>query len=242
MADAGRTGWKSGSAQVAEGIGKAIIDGTYAVGEKLPLEAELAQQYNASRNTLREAMRLLAAKNLVEIAPRRGTVVRQRSAWNVLDADVLEWSADQLLNDPTFMEEFVRMRFVIEPAAAQEAARNATDAEIATIRSAYETIERLIDHQDLPECLEADLAFHIAVADATGNRFLKSVAHSITYAMRLNFQRLFEAPHNLKDNLENHRLVMEAIANRDPFEAHSAALELLAKAHAATRNLFDDPP
>lgn len=242
MADSGDKRWKSGSAQVAEAIGRAIVHDIYSVGEKLPLEAELAHQYNASRNTLREAMRLLAAKNLVEIAPRRGTVVRQRSAWNVLDRDVLEWSADQLLDDPTFMDEFVRMRFVIEPAAAQEAARNATDAEIETIRTAYETIERLVDHQDLPECLEADLAFHIAVADATGNRFLKSVAHSITYAMRLNFQRLFEAPHNLRDNLENHRLVMEAIANRDPQAAHTAALELLSQAHAATRNLFDGPP
>ncbi|SFT86116.1 FadR/GntR family transcriptional regulator [Sedimentitalea nanhaiensis] len=234
--------WKSGSARVAESIGSAIVNGTYPVGEKLPLEADLARQHGASRNTLREAMRLLAAKNLIEIAPRRGTVVRPRGAWNILDRDVLAWSASQFRNDPSFMEELVRIRFAIEPAAAQEAARNATDAEIAVIRSTFEDMARLVDQQDEPDCLEADLAFHVAVAEATHNRFLKSVAYSIVHAMRLNFQRLFEVPHNFAGNLENHRLVMDAIAMRDPKEAFDASLRLLERSHDDTRRLFESPP
>ncbi|WP_424987084.1 FadR/GntR family transcriptional regulator [Microbulbifer sp. S227A] len=232
------TRWKSGSEQVAERIGSAIVNGAYSEGAKLPLEAELAQQHGASRNTVREAMRLLAAKNLIEIAPRRGTVVRPREVWNILDRDVLAWSASQFREDPNFMEELVRMRLAIEPAAAREAARLASDDEIAAIRASYETMAALVDH---PGSLEADLAFHVAVADATHNRFLRSVAHSIIHAMRLNFQRLFEVPNNYAGNLENHRLVMEAIAARNPQDAYAASLRLLERSHDDTRRLFDAP-
>nr|WP_245398691.1 FadR/GntR family transcriptional regulator [Oceaniglobus trochenteri] len=232
----------SGSALVAERIGSAIVGGTYPAGGRLPLEADLARQYGASRNTVREAMRLLAAKNLVEIAPRRGTTVQPRDTWNILDRDVLAWSASELREDPGFMEELVRMRFAIEPSTAQEAARNATDAEIATIRARYAAMEQLVDHQHQPESLEADLAFHLAVAQATHNRFLKSVADSIIHAMRLNFQRLFEQPNTFADNLGNHRLVMEAISARNPEAAFSASLRLLERSHDETRRLFQTPP
>jgi DNA-binding FadR family transcriptional regulator len=233
------TGWTSGSVQVARQIGSAIVDGTYRVSERLPLEAELSSQYGVSRNTIREAVRLLAAKMLVEVAPRRGTVVLPRTQWNILDREVLEWSASVFRNDPTFMREISRARYIVEPAAAEEAARHATPAEIETIREAYRAMVAEAGQPHGDPAIKADLAFHFAIASATHNRFLKFMAHSIIHAIGLNFQVLFTIPDNFANNLENHRLTAEAIAAHDPPAAARAMLRLLDHSEDAMRTLFE---
>ncbi|SDX55449.1 FadR/GntR family transcriptional regulator [Litoreibacter albidus] len=234
--------WESGSSLVARQIGSDIITGVYSEGEKLPLEAQLSEKYEVSRNTLREAMRLLAAKNLVEIAPRRGTSVLSREQWNVLDRDLLEWSADHFMHDRRFMEELVRARCMVEPAAAKEAARGATDAQIATLWDSYTNMVAQAEAVDTSASLEADLAFHIAVSEASNNRFIKSIGRSIIHAMRLNFRALFTVPYNFVGNLENHRLVAEKIAARDPLAAEAAMLRLLNQSEGDTIRLFEPDP
>ena len=81
--------------RVIEGVGRAIVGGTYAPGALVPKEAELTEEYGVSRTSVREAMRVLAAKGLVDIRQKIGTRVRRTEQWNVFDADILRWYSDE---------------------------------------------------------------------------------------------------------------------------------------------------
>ncbi len=237
MGGDGKT-WKSGAAQAAEAIGTAIVRGDFAESSRLPLEAVLAENLNVSRNTLREAIKLLAAKSLVEVAPRRGTIVLSREHWNVLDEDVLKWCGPILQADPDFMDELIRIRRLVEPAAAYDAAKIATPNQISQIRNAYREMATIVD-QDLPkQKVEADIAFHLAVSEAANNRFILSITRSIIHAVRANFHALNKNPKHLKGNLENHRLVSEAIAQKDPEAAKTSMERLIERNRNDTKNLI----
>ena len=116
--------WTSRAAQAASDLGRSILAGRYPPGTAMPREAELAAEMGVSRNTLREAIKVLASKSLVEVAPRRGTVVLAPARWNVLDPDVLDWSAVGLAGDMRLVEELMETRAAIEPAAAAAAAHH----------------------------------------------------------------------------------------------------------------------
>ncbi|WP_299941820.1 FadR/GntR family transcriptional regulator [uncultured Nitratireductor sp.] len=230
--------WRSGAFITAEAIGQAIVEGEFSEGERLPLEAELAARFAVSRNTLREAMKLLAAKSMVAIAPRRGTVVLPRAEWNVLDPDVIDWFGALFRADPQFLEELARARQAIEPGAACEAARSASPQQVEAIASAYRAMEDQSGSSSAIEQVKVDVAFHLAVADAANNRFIQSIIRSLIHAVRANFEALTEQPGNFEGNLKNHRLVYEAIAAHDPVRARAAMERLLAQSLSDTKELF----
>lgn len=238
MTSRGAAPWRSGAFTTAEAIGQAIVAGEFPEGVKLPLEAELASRFVVSRNTLREAMKLLAAKSMVAIAPRRGTVVLPRVEWNVLDPDVIDWFGPLFRSDSQFMEELVKTRQTIEPAAALEAARTATPKQVNAIAEACRGMETLRESGSTVAQVEADVAFHLSVADAANNRFIQSIIRSIIHAVRANFQALIEAPGNFEGNLANHRLVYEAVAAHDPEGARAAMERLLEQSLSDTKQLF----
>src|SRR3989442_812151 len=117
-------------------IGVRILSGEIEPGEALPTEDELTGDVAASRTVLREAVKVLAAKRLVQSRPKTGTRVRPRSEWNLIDPDVLAW---QLEAGPTreFFEDALELRQLIEPAAARLAAHRATDEEIVALEKAF---------------------------------------------------------------------------------------------------------
>ncbi|MBN7755257.1 FadR family transcriptional regulator [Nitratireductor aquimarinus] len=230
--------WRSGAFITAEAIGQAIVEGEFSEGERLPLEAELASRFSVSRNTLREAMKLLAAKSMVAIAPRRGTVVLPRAEWNVLDPDVIDWFGALFRADPQFLEELARTRQTIEPAAAYEAARSADPEQVNAIAEAYRGMEELRGSDNAADQVTVDVAFHLAVADAGNNRFIQSIIRSIIHAVRANFEALLEQPGNFEGNLKNHRLVYEAIAAHDPDRARASMERLLEQSLSDTKELF----
>ncbi len=230
--------WVSGSHAAARAIGTAIISGEFAEGERLPLEAELAATFQVSRNTLREAMRLLVAKGMVEIAPRRGSVVLPRERWNALDVELIEWATGPAGVDPAFMREILRVREMVEPFAAADAATNATEAQVAEIAAIVARMDAMADAEDHPASVEADLQFHLSVADATGNRFIACIARAIMQALRANFDALIAVPGNFRRNIPNHRAVAERIAARDPKGARLAMQQVLSQAESDTDLLF----
>ncbi|WP_295807752.1 FadR/GntR family transcriptional regulator [uncultured Nitratireductor sp.] len=238
MTSRGTAPWRSGAFITAEVIGQAIVEGEFSQGERLPLEAELASRFAVSRNTLREAMKLLAAKSMVAIAPRRGTVVLPRAEWNVLDPDVIDWFGSFFRADPQFLEELAKTRQTIEPAAAFEAAVSATPEQVQAVAAAYRAMEGQHGSDSTVEQVKVDVAFHLAVADAANNRFIQSIIRSIIHAVRANFEALIEQPGNFEGNLKNHRLVYEAIAAHDPGRARAAMDKLLEQSLSDTKELF----
>ena len=117
--------------QVLDRLGREIVAGRYAAGDKLPTEDELARKLRVSRPSLREGLKALARKGLIESRTRRGTIALGRERWDVLDHDVLRWTA-QAPPDQEFLIGLIEARSIFEPAAARLAASRATPAPTAT--------------------------------------------------------------------------------------------------------------
>src|SRR5437868_15119522 len=104
----------SNHAEVARSIGIDIIAGRYAEGMRLPGDAELTTMFRVSRPVLRESVKTLVAKGLLSTKARVGTVVRERGAWNMFDADVLAWHLDAGI-DKRFLNDLAEIRLAVEP-------------------------------------------------------------------------------------------------------------------------------
>ena len=155
--------------RIARDLGQRILSGAYAPLSVLPTEAELCVVYGASRTALRDALLTLSAKGLIEARKRAGTRVRVSSEWNRLDAQVLEWMRD-IEPDLDFVRGLIEARLVIEPAAAQLAAKMATSGDLAIIEAAYEAMCVAPEH-DLAACLDADVKFHTGFCAPAGILF-----------------------------------------------------------------------
>ena len=126
----------SNHAEVARSIGVDIIAGRYAEGGRLPGDAELTAMFGVSRPVLRESVKTLVAKGLLTTKARVGTVVRERGAWNMFDADVLAWHLDAGI-DRRFLNDLAEIRLAVEPRAAALAAGRRSEADIAELRAEH---------------------------------------------------------------------------------------------------------
>lgn len=227
--------------QVAHQIGRRIVEGTIAEGAFLPREAELAVEFNVSRQAIREALKVLAAKGLVTSRRRTGTHVLPRAEWNLLDPDVLAWHPPERMPSD-FLNDLVELRRLIEPAAAEAAARNGRPQDIAAIGKALDDMRKAAD--DRLAFVAADVEFHAAVSVASGNVLFDRL--SATYAPLLNasFALLTERTPRAQresDILPTHTAVYEAIVARDPAGARRAMESLLAGSMRTVRVIIGTP-
>src|SRR5262249_26159016 len=192
-------------------------------GAVLPNEADFSVRLRVSRTALREAIKILAAKGLVESRPKTGTRVRPRADWNLLDPDVLAW---QFAAGPIapFIKDLFELRQMIEPQAAALAARRAGAAEIERIEQAYQGMEAAGNDSNL--WIDPDLRFHQAIVRATGNELLWPLAPIIETALATTF-RLSSAENGPVHSLPLHRDILDAIRRHDPEAAHTAMCRLL---------------
>lgn len=222
---------------LAAALGGEIIAGVYPPGSRLPGEASLLQRFKVSRPTLREAFRVLAAKGLIVSRQKVGTSVRPKSDWNMLDPDFLAWHLRAALNDD-FVNDLFQLRQMIEPQAAYLAAEAHDPAAIERIGAAYADMERLNGGTD--DLTEADLRFHQAILDATGNPFIGSLGGLIDTALVGTFRLGWRAPASVRDDrLHQHRCVMKAISEGKPEEARERMAELLKDSVGDVRREMD---
>lgn len=231
-------GWTSRAQLIACEIGTDIINGKFTPGMTLPREAELTQRYDVSRNTLREAMKALSAKALLEIAPRRGTLVLPKARWNMLDKDVIDWIGPALWTDKAFLTEILVMRAAIEPVAAAEAAIHAADAQKSAIEAAFEAMAALARSANIAVKVEVDLVWHVAVAAAANNRFLVAVMTGMAHALVSQLRMLNAREGNYEGNLENHSTVTKAIRAGDAGTARRFMQHLVDQARHDTEDAF----
>lgn len=209
--------------QVIQELGRLIVSGELEAGQSLPREEILAERMSVSRTALREAMKVLAAKGLIESRQKTGTRVREETHWNQLDADVLAWRCASMPTE-SFVDKLVEMREIIEPAAAVNAARRRTDQQLAAIESAYEAMAAA---EDLDAWTVADLAFHEAVLQATNNELLASLFSVIETALGTYFVLSARNSANFKNALPQHFKVYEAIRRRQPEVARQAMIKMV---------------
>jgi DNA-binding FadR family transcriptional regulator len=203
---------------IVEELGHAVVTQTYGDAVPFPIEAELCKQFGASRTVLREAVKMLTAKGLLSARPRQGTWVEPESNWNLLDPDVLRWLLERKFS-LELLTEFTEIRYAIEPMAAALAARSATPEGIARIRRAVERMKSATLGEDDP--LESDIAFHVAVLHATGNRFYAQLEDVINAALRISIRLTNSVKGVPQADVELHRKVLDAIEAGDANKARS---------------------
>ncbi len=204
-----------------DAVGKAIVVGGYD-DSPFPTEADLARQYAVSRSVTREAVKMLTAKGLLVARPRKGTSVQPPSAWNLFDPDVLRWMLERKFS-LDLLRQFNELRIAIEPMAAALAAKAAGAAGIAAIEAGYQRMVAAEEGDDDP--LEADIAFHIAILEASANPFYAQFRDVVMTALRtsIRFTNRFKGR---TASLPQHRAVLTAIEAHDP-DAAAAAMGAL---------------
>lgn len=205
---------------ITEQLGLAIVTGAYHSAAGFPTEAGLCEQFGASRSVLREAVKMLTAKGLLSARPRQGTRVEPEQHWNLLDPDVLRWLLERKFS-LSLLIEFTEVRLAIEPKAAAAAARIATPATLAPIKAAIERMKSAARGEDDP--LSSDIAFHVAVLRASGNRFYAQLEELINTALRISIRLTNQFKGVALADVADHQKVLDAIEARDPERAHAAA-------------------
>jgi DNA-binding FadR family transcriptional regulator len=223
---------------IARQLGTAIVAGVHKPGELFEGEIEAAERLGVSRTAYREAVRILIAKGMLESRPKAGTRVLPRSRWNVLDPEMLAWMfAGE--PDPAFVRDLFELRGLIEPAAAELAARRRTDPHLATME---QSLAAMSQHGlATEEGRAADQQFHHAILAATQNDALAALASSVGAAVSwtTTFKQRKTAPP--RNPLPDHRAVFEAIAAQDTTAARSAMAELLRLALADMDIALNEP-
>ncbi|MCP4045149.1 MAG: FadR family transcriptional regulator [Gammaproteobacteria bacterium] len=208
---------------IVQRLGQEVVSGKYVQDLKFPTEAELCDEYDVSRSVMREAVKILTGKGLLSARPRRGTEVTEETQWNLLDPDVLNWLLKRDLSLPLLIE-FTEMRLGVEPEAAALAARSATEAQKDRIMETFEGMVRASRGESDP--LETDIAFHLAVLEASNNRFMLQLDGLIDTALRFSIRLTNRLKGVEMGNVEEHRMVADAIVAGDAEKARRCMLHM----------------
>lgn len=210
--------------KVAHEIGRRIVSGAVAEGAFLPREQELSEQFSVSRQAVREALKVLAAKGLVSSRRRAGTYVLPRTSWNLLDPDVIAWHPPDGL-PPDFLADLIELRRLIEPAAADYAAVRGHPARVAEIDAALQAIRGCAGN---PEALyAADGEFHRALFAASGNSLIDRLSTILVPVLEQSFRAQGERFPRFEEIIATHVAVLESIKARDGDGARAAMIRLL---------------
>jgi DNA-binding FadR family transcriptional regulator len=219
--------------RVVHAIGHDIIANGLPPGTQLPNEAEWCERLGVSRSVLREGLRVLVSKKLIDIKSRSGGRVRDRSTWNLLDPDILLWLG-QTEDQETYVTELFELRRVIEPAAVALAAGRISSTQLADLRGAYQ--EMVQAGEDPKLFLEPDARFHRIILGAVGNSLFRALAETVAVALDITLRLSLAAPKGQQQSLPLHRKVVEAIAKGD---GKAAAAAMLALVNASERDVSD---
>jgi DNA-binding FadR family transcriptional regulator len=204
-------------------IGVRIVNGDLKPGDTLP-DNGFFDGADVSRTVVREAIKVLAAKGLIESRPKVGTRVRPRKEWNLLDPDLLAWQIEAGPDD-RFLEQALELRRMIEPAAARLAAKRASESQIAALYELYEAMAAAGD--DLDAFMEPDLRFHSLLLEACGNELLEHMSEIFTAVLRTIFAFSSSSSRSYPKAARRHRAIVRAIEARDPDAAELAVLRLI---------------
>src|SRR5271170_7320948 len=216
---------------IARKLGISIVSGEYKPGDLLDGEISSSEQFAVSRTAYREAVRILAAKGLVDARPKVGTRINPKSKWNLLDPDVLVWTFESE-PDLDVLNSLFELRNVVESAAAGLAATRRSAAHLKAMRAALEGMSK---HTLATEAgRQADLDFHATLLDATDNPFIISLTNGVSAAISTTTMFKQRARPLRRDPLPDHLKVLEAIAEKDPVKAQQAMSELILLARKDT--------
>jgi DNA-binding FadR family transcriptional regulator len=202
-----------------------------------PNEADLCGQLGVSRTVVRESMKVLSDKGMVELRRRTGTRALPRARWRQLDPDILSWQSE-LKPDLAFLRDLGEVRLAIEPTASGFAALRATPAELAAIEQCLERREAAAAKGAFHAIAECDLEFHRAVAGASHNPLLVELSESIRQPFRAALDYAARRPAAVLYDNDAHRKLAAALRSRDPLAARASAEEIVGLAMVALEEII----
>ncbi|MFC4561334.1 FadR/GntR family transcriptional regulator [Nocardiopsis mangrovi] len=219
-------------------LGERVLSGRIGEGATIDL-ASLSEELGLSLTAIREAIKVLAAKGLVGSRQKKGTFVRPRGDWNLLDPDVVRWQIATGAGD-VFFRDLAELRDALEPSAALLAARRRTDADVAELRTALTDIADSVGGP-AEEAATADVRWHRALLAATHNELF--IRTEVLLATGLSERDRLVHGGAPDDPVPSHAAVTEAVAAGDPAAAESAMRALLDQAREdLLRATEDDVP
>jgi GntR family transcriptional regulator, transcriptional repressor for pyruvate dehydrogenase complex len=202
--------------QIVQQIEDSILRGSLKPGDQLPAERDLAQRFGVSRTAVREAVKALREKGLVEAYSGRGTFITNGTS------QAIRQSLDLMMKigNVEGSHHLAELRAILEPEIAALAAVRIEDQFLASMREAVTVMERSM--QDPDAYIEADLDFHLALAEAAANPLILSLTDSIVGLLREQRIRIFNVPQGPERGQFHHKRILEAIEQRDPDKAREA--------------------
>jgi GntR family transcriptional repressor for pyruvate dehydrogenase complex len=202
--------------QIVQQVEESILKGQLKPGDQLPAERDLAHSFGVSRTAVREAVKTLREKGLVEAYSGRGTFVTSGTS------QALRQSLDLMIrvSQQEGSLHLAELRQVLEPEIAGAAALRIEDQLLATMRDAVKAMDRSL--QDPEAYIEADLDFHLALAEAVGNPLILSLLDSIVGLMREQRSRIFTVDGGPERGQFHHKQILQAIERRDSEAARDA--------------------
>lgn len=202
--------------QIVQQIEESILKGVLKTGDQLPAERDLAQQFGVSRTAVREAVKALREKGLVEAYSGRGTFITNGTS------QAVRQSFDRMIKigQPDSSLHLAEVRAILEPEIAALAAIRMEEQYLLAMREAFAVMDR---KRNNPEAyIEADLDFHLALAEAAANPLILSLIDSIVGVLREQRIRIFRVEGGPERGQFHHKRILRAIEQRDPTKARDA--------------------
>ncbi|MCP5282957.1 MAG: FadR family transcriptional regulator [Rhodoferax sp.] len=209
-------------------LGSAIVAGRFGASGAMPPEPMLCEELGVSRTVIRESVKSLVAKGLIQTGPKVGTRVRPSSQWNWFDPDVIGWQAKAGLT-PEFIRDLQDLRMIMEPAAIRLAAQRASEQDISEIEQAYAGMVDAVENGG--DYVRFDLLFHQGMIRASHNRMLEKMDQALGALLRTSFEISTVKKNGPRDSLPMHRAVLDALIAHDADRAEDAIILLIEDAH-----------
>jgi GntR family transcriptional repressor for pyruvate dehydrogenase complex len=206
--------------EIVRQVKQLVAEGKLKSGDQLPPERELAEKFRVSRTSVREALRALQSRGLIEIRAGEGTFIRDISVEMLIEPLALV-----ILPHREAVGELFEARRLLEPAIAALAARRATREEIGEM-------ERILDDQAKEVAagrtgVTQDSAFHAAIANSAHNRAISRIVNALMDLLTQSREESLHTPGRPTRSHQDHRRILEAIQRRDEMGAHRAVLDHL---------------
>ena len=199
-----------------------ILEGSWKPGDRLPSERDLAVELTVSRPSIREAIQKLVAKGLLRTRHGGGTYVTDQ-----LEAPFVDPWQTMLNGHPMLQGDLLEFRQMLESQAAQLAAERATEADLCRLEAKYTDLEQIYAQNNLQDCINADVAFHQAVAEAAHNVLIGHLTASLFRVIyghiSANLEHLYARPPRWDQLIAQHRAIWHAIRDHQPEAAAIAA-------------------
>lgn len=208
---------KSLADMVAEQLKQQIAEGVYTIGDKLPTEPELMKTFNVGRSSVREAVKLLVNMGVVQVRQGAGTFVAEAPDDN-------RGSINMSIADRTELDE---VRKILDIAIVEKAVARRTGKDIERMQSSLEARKANTKNDRLKECIEADLNFHIAIADATQNRILADIYRSASLHLLSEFNRIYDGTDCFVNSQSSHEKLLRYIIAGDLKNARKMAVKIV---------------